>query len=144
MTFNIRDNSFYSDGKRIFLNSGEIHYFRIRRDLWDRHLDEAVNAGLKAVSTYVPWAWHEEDEGVFDFDGRSCPEKDLNGWLRKCREHGLQAIVKPGPFILAEFRGAGLPDWFLGKFGERVRMRTRSDVRVISDGVSLYNRDYLC
>jgi beta-galactosidase len=143
MTFNIRDNSFYSDGKRIFLNSGEIHYFRIRRDLWDRHLDEAVNAGLKAVSTYVPWAWHEEDEGVFDFDGRSCPEKDLNGWLRKCREHGLQAIVKPGPFILAEFRGAGLPDWFLEKYGEAVRMRTRGGARVMSDGVSLFNKDYL-
>lgn len=143
MTFNIRDNSFYGDGKRIFLNSGEIHYFRIRRELWDRHLDEAVTAGLKAVSTYVPWAWHEEEEGVFDFDGRSCPEKDLNGWLRKCKEHGLNAIVKPGPFILAEFRGAGLPDWFLEKYGEKVRMRTHGGARVMSDGVSLFNNDYL-
>jgi beta-galactosidase len=143
MTFSIRDNSFYLDDSRIFLNSGEIHYFRIRRELWDTHLDEAVNAGLKAVSTYVPWAWHEEEEGVFDFDGRSCPEKDLIGWLRKCREHGLHAIVKPGPFILAEFRGAGLPDWFLEKYGETARMRTRHGVRVMSDGVSLFNKDYL-
>ncbi len=143
MQFSVKDNNFYLDGHRIFLNSGEIHYFRIRRDLWDRHLDEAVSAGLKAVSTYVPWAWHEEEEGVFDFDGNSCPEKDLNGWLRKCKEHGLMAIVKPGPFILAEFRGAGLPDWFLERYGEGVRMRTRRGVRVMSDGVSLFNRDYL-
>ena len=143
MTFSIKNNNFYLDGKRIFLNSGEIHYFRIRRDLWDRHLDEAVSAGLNAVSTYVPWAWHEEEEGVFDFDGSSCPEKDLIGWLRKCREHGLHAIVKPGPFILAEFRGAGLPDWFLERYGEAVRMRTRSGARVMSDGVSLFNSDYL-
>jgi len=143
MKFSIRDNSFYQEGKRIFLNSGEIHYFRIRRELWDRHLDEAVNAGLKAVSTYVPWAWHEEEEGVFDFDGSSCPEKDLNGWLRKCQEHGLLAIVKPGPFILAEFRGAGLPDWFLDKYGESVRMRTRLGAKVMIDGVSLFNKDYL-
>lgn len=143
MTFNIKDNNFYLNGKRIFLNSGEIHYFRIRHELWDRHLDEAVGAGLKAVSTYVPWAWHEEVEGVFDFDGNSCPEKDLNGWLRKCKEHGLQAIVKPGPFILAEFRGAGLPDWFLERYGEGVRMRTRRGGRVMSDGVSLFNKDYL-
>lgn len=143
MTFSIRDNSFYLGGNRIFLNSGEIHYFRIRHELWDRHLDEAVNAGLKAVSTYVPWAWHEEEEGVFDFDGTSCPEKDLNGWLRKCSEHGLHAIVKPGPFILAEFRGAGLPDWFLEKYGEAVRMRTRRGTRVMSDGVSLFGSDYL-
>ncbi len=142
MTFSIKDNNFYLDGNRIFLNSGEIHYFRIRRELWDRHLDEAVSAGLKAVSTYVPWAWHEAEEGVFDFDGDSCPEKDLNGWLRRCREHGLYAIVKPGPFILAEFRGAGLPDWFLEKYGEAVRMRTRQGARVMSDGVSLFNDDY--
>lgn len=143
MTFTIRDNNFYIGDQKTFLNSGEIHYFRIRHELWDRHLDEAVNAGLKAVSTYVPWAWHEEEEGVFDFDGTSCPEKDLNGWLRKCSEHGLYAIVKPGPFILAEFRGAGLPDWFLEKYGESVRMRTRSGARVMSDGVSLFNTDYV-
>ena len=143
MTFSIKDNNFYLGDNRVFLNSGEIHYFRIRRELWDRHLDEAVSAGLKAVSTYVPWAWHEEEEGVFDFDGSSCPEKDLTGWLRKCREHGLYAIVKPGPFILAEFRGAGLPDWFLERYGDGVRMHTRRGVRVMSDGVSLFNRDYL-
>ncbi len=143
MKFSIKDNNFSLDDKKVFLNSGEIHYFRIRRELWDKHLDEAVSAGLHAVSTYVPWAWHEEKEGVFDFDGTSCPEKDLNGWLRKCKEHGLHAIVKPGPFILAEFRGAGLPDWFLERYGYDVRMRTRQGVRVISDGVSLFNKDYL-
>ena len=143
MTFSVKDNNFYLGGRRIFLNSGEIHYFRIRRGLWDKHLDEAVSAGLKAVSTYVPWAWHEEEEGVFDVDGSSCPEKDLTGWLRKCKEHGLHAIVKPGPFILAEFRGAGLPDWFLERYGDGVRMHTRRGVRVMSDGVSLFNKDYL-
>ncbi|MCU0459812.1 MAG: beta-galactosidase [Bacteroidales bacterium] len=143
MKFSVRDNNFYIDDRKVFLSSGEIHYFRIRRELWDRHLEEAVSAGLKAVSTYVPWAWHEEEEGVFDFDGNSCSEKDLNGWLRRCREHGLHAIVKPGPFILAEFRGAGLPDWFLEKYGEAVRMRTRRGKKVMSDGVSLFNSHYL-
>ena len=143
MKFTIKDNNFCLDDKKVFLNSGEIHYFRIRHELWDRHLDEAVSAGLIAVSTYVPWAWHEEEEGIYDFDGTSCPEKDLNGWLRKCKEHGLHAIVKPGPFILAEFRGAGLPDWFLERYGDDVRMHTRRGVRVISDGVSLFNKDYL-
>lgn len=143
MKFSVRENNFYIDDKKVFLNSGEIHYFRIRRELWDRHLDEAVSAGLKAVSTYVPWAWHEEEEGVFDFDGSTCSEKDLNGWLRMCKEHGLHAIVKPGPFILAEFRGAGLPDWFLERYGEAARMRTRRGTRVLSDGVSLFNENYL-
>jgi beta-galactosidase len=143
MKFEIKDNSFVLNGTRVFLNSGEIHYFRIRRELWDLHLDEAKRAGLTAVSTYIPWAWHEEAEGIFDFDGISHPEKDLNTWFRKCKEHGLLCIVKPGPFILAEFRGAGIPDWFLEKYGEAVRMRTRRGDRVMSDGVSLFNEVYL-
>ncbi len=123
MTYSIKGRNFIQDGKKVFLNSGEIHYFRIMRGLWDKHLGEAVKAGLTSVSTYIPWAWHEEEEGHFDFDGSTCPEKDLEGWLRCCREHGLTCIVKPGPFILAEFRGAGLPDWFVEKYGEEVRMR---------------------
>jgi beta-galactosidase len=143
MTFSVKGQNFWLDDKKIFLNSGEIHYFRIRHELWDRHLDEAVNAGLMAVSTYVPWAWHEEKEGHFDFDGSSCPEKDLIGWLRKCSDRGIYCILKPGPFILAEFRGAGLPDWFLDQYGDQVRMRDRRGVKVMSDGVSLFNEKYL-
>lgn len=142
MTFNIKGRNFIRDGKKIFLNSGEIQYFRIRRELWDLHLDEAVKAGLSTVSTYIPWAWHEEEEGHFDFNGSSCPEKDVAGWLRSCHDHGLTCIVKPGPFILAEYRGAGLPDWFLEKYGEEVRMRNSMGRRVMSDGVNLFNEHY--
>ena len=101
MTFHIRENNFYLNNQPAFLNSGEIHYFRIRRPLWDKHLEEARGAGLTTVSTYVPWAWHESEEGVMDFDGRSCPERDLQGWLQRCQAQGLTCIVKPGPFILA-------------------------------------------
>ena len=143
MNFYIKDDNFYLDDRKIFLNSGEIHYFRIKRELWDSHLDAAVEAGLSTVSTYVPWAWHETSEGVFDFGGSSCHERDLKGWLRRCREHGLTCIVKPGPFILAEFRGAGLPDWFVEKYGDEVRMRNSRGEKVPSDGVSLFNPKYL-
>lgn len=143
MTFSVKGRNFFQDDKKVFLNSGEIHYFRIRRELWDRHLDEAVNAGLSAVSTYIPWAWHEEKESLFDFTGATCPEKDLEGWLKSCHQRGLKCIVKPGPFILAEFRGAGLPDWFLAEYGEEARMRDRRGERVMSDGVSLFNESYL-
>ncbi len=114
MTFEFKDKNFYLNDKKVFLNSGEIHYFRIKRELWDKHLDAAKEAGLTTVSTYVPWAWHEPEEGVFDFNGATCPERDLVGWLQRCQAHGLYCILKPGPFILAETRGAGLPDWFIG------------------------------
>lgn len=143
MTFSVKEDSFLLNGNKVFLNSGEIHYFRIKRELWPRHLEAALEAGLTTVSTYVPWAWHESVEQVFDFDGLSSPERDLNGWLRLCREYGLTCILKPGPFILAETRGAGLPDWFLAKYHDEVKMRNSRGEVVLSDGVSLFNEKYL-
>jgi len=143
MKFNIKEGSFYLNDKKVFLISGEIHYFRIKRELWDTHLEAAREAGLTTISTYVPWAWHESEEGVFDFDGTSLPERDLKGWLAKCQAHGLKCILKPGPFILAETRGAGLPDWFLAQFEEEVKMRNSKGEKVASDGVSLFHPIYL-
>jgi beta-galactosidase len=143
MNFSIKGDSFYLDDKKVFLNSGEIHYFRIKKELWDKHLEAAKEAGLTTISTYVPWAWHEDAEGVFDFDGTSLPERDLKGWLKRCQDLGLTCIVKPGPFILAEFRGAGLPDWFMEKHGTEVKMRNRKGEIFPSDGVSLFNKIYL-
>ncbi len=143
MSFEVKESSFFLNGRKVFLNSGEIHYFRIKRELWDRHLEAAREAGLMAVSTYVPWAWHENEESVFDFDGLTCPERDLEGWLQRCQAHGLYCIVKPGPFILAEFRGAGLPDWFLERYGDEVKMHNSRGEKVMSDGVTLFNRHYL-
>lgn len=143
MAFKIKGDSFYLNDKKVFLNSGEIHYFRIKRELWDTHLEAAKEAGLTTISTYVPWAWHESEEGIFDFNGSSCPERDLSGWLKKCQALGLNCIVKPGPFILAEFRGAGLPDWFMEKYAEACKMRNSKGDIVPSDGVSLFNKVYL-
>jgi beta-galactosidase len=143
MKFDYKNKNFILNNKKVFLNSGEIHYFRIKRELWDKHLEAAKEAGLTTVSTYVPWAWHEPEEGTFDFNGASCPERDIYGWLQRCQDHGLTCIVKPGPFILAETRGAGLPDWFLDQYGDEVKMHNRKGEKVQSDGVSLFHPKYL-
>jgi beta-galactosidase len=143
MTFHIQGGNFLLNNKKTFLNSGEIHYFRIQRELWDKHLDAAREAGLTSISTYIPWAWHEPEEGAFDFDGATCPERDLNGWLQQCQARGFTCIVKPGPFILAETRGGGLPDWFLERHGQAVKMRNRKGELVASEGVCLFHPTYL-
>lgn len=140
--YTIKD-TFLLNGKKTFLNSGEIHYFRIPRELWDKHLAAAKEAGLDTVSTYVPWAWHEEREGEFDFSGKTHPQKDLEGWLQRCQALGLTCTLKPGPFILAEWRGAGLPEWFVDRYGAEVKMRNRKGEIVQSDGVSLFHPVFL-
>ncbi|MCB2219555.1 MAG: beta-galactosidase [Bacteroidetes bacterium] len=140
--FYYKGHNFYLNDKKVFLNSGEIHYFRIKRKLWNKHLEAAKEAGLTTVSTYVPWAWHEPEEGQFDFDGSTLPERDLKGWLERCHSYGLHCIVKPGPFILAETRGAGLPDWFLDQHAVAVKMHNRKGEIVASDGVSLFHPIY--
>ncbi len=143
MSFKIENEQFILNDKKVFLNSGEIHYFRIKRATWDIHLKAAKEAGLDVVSSYVPWAWHEATEGIFDFDGNSCPERDLTSWISLCEANGLKCILKPGPFILAEYRGAGLPDWFMEKHGQEVKMHNSQGTIVQSDGVSLFHPVFL-
>ena len=143
MMFEVKNGNFWLNGRKAFLNSGEIHYFRIKKELWSKHLAGAKEAGLTTISTYIPWAWHEPSEGVFDFDGVTCPERDLNGWLAKCTEYGLTCILKPGPYILAEFRGAGLPDWLLQKHEDQLRVRNSNGEFIGGDWVNLFHPIFL-
>lgn len=105
--------SFRLDGKRHFVYSGEVHYFRIARGRWALHLRKLKAAGLNTVSSYVPWCWHEFKEGSFDFSGRTNPSRDLVGFIKLASSFGLNVILKPGPVILAEYLHHGLPEWLL-------------------------------
>lgn len=96
-----------------FLLSGEFHYFRVPRPEWADRLRSVRDAGLGAVSIYVPWNWHQPSAGPFDFTGRSCPERDLVRALESIAAAGLRCIYRPGPFITAEWRNGGIPDWLL-------------------------------
>jgi beta-galactosidase len=99
------------DGRPGLLFGGEYQYFRMRRDLWEPMIEAVKEAGINTISIYIPWVWHEVQEGEFDFDGRTQPERDLRGFLYLCRRHGLSLITKPGPYIYAEYQGFGIPLW---------------------------------
>lgn len=104
-----------------WLLSGEWHYFRLPRDRWAARLAELRDAaGLEAVSVYVPWNWHEPAPGCLDFTGRSRPERDLRAALESVGEAGLSCVLRPGPFITAEWRGGGIPDWWVSAHPEAV------------------------
>ncbi|XP_043093436.1 beta-galactosidase [Puntigrus tetrazona] len=104
-------NSFIKDGEPFRYISGSIHYSRIPSVYWKDRLLKMYMAGLNAIQTYVPWSFHETVPGRYDFSG----DRDLGHFLQLCREIGLLVIMRPGPYICAEWDMGGLPSWLLKK-----------------------------
>ncbi|MBR1820269.1 MAG: beta-galactosidase, partial [Clostridia bacterium] len=99
------------DCRPFFGVSGEMHFSRVSPDQWEDAVVKMKCGGVNIVSTYVFWNVHEEEEGVFRFDG--C--RDLRRFLEVCERHGMMVIARIGPFAHGEMRNGGLPDWLYGK-----------------------------
>lgn len=99
--------TFYLDGKEFLLQSGAIHYFRVPKIYWYDRLLKLKECGLNCVETYVPWNLHEKEEGVFDFSDNL----DLLAFIDTAKDLGLYTIIRPGPYICAEWESGGLPYW---------------------------------
>jgi beta-galactosidase len=97
--------------------SGALHYFRVHPDHWADRIEKARLMGLNTIETYVPWNAHSPRPGVFDTDGIL----DLPRFLRLVGEAGMYAIVRPGPFICAEWDNGGLPPWLFREPGVGIR-----------------------
>ncbi|MBZ4665295.1 beta-galactosidase [Mahella sp.] len=106
------------NGQPMLIMSGEIHYFRLKRDDWQDRIDKLKAAGCNAVASYVPWLCHETLEGRIDLEGRIYTQLDLGGFIDLCKANGLYFIVRPGPFIMAEMKNEGLPYWIYDKHPE--------------------------
>ncbi|MGW0785995.1 glycoside hydrolase family 35 protein [Streptomyces sp. NPDC002913] len=115
--FTVEDGHFRLDGEPVRLLSGALHYFRVHEDQWEHRLSMLRAMGLNCVETYVPWNLHEPRPGDFRDVGA------LGRFLDAARGAGLMAIVRPGPYICAEWENGGLPSWVTGRFGRRVRTR---------------------
>ena len=94
---------------------GEYHYCRDDRDNWRFELDKMKAGGISVVSTYVFWIYHEEEEGIFDFSGN----KDIKTFFEYAQEAGLEICLRLGPWVNAECRNGGFPDWLLKKSCEK-------------------------
>ena len=101
-------NRLRREGRPTRILAGSLHYFRVHPDQWRDRLQRLVDLGVNTVDTYVPWNFHQPhiDEEP-DFTGW----RDLPAFLRTARELGLDAIVRPGPYICAEWTNGGLPTW---------------------------------
>jgi beta-galactosidase len=121
------DGRFELNGKPFFLYSGEMHYFRIPKSQWRARLKTLKSAGFNAVSTYIPWIWHEPTEGTWDFTGKTSPEQDILGFLDLARQEKLYVAARVGPVSNAELVNEGIPDWLLKKYPD-VFVTGRRDV----------------
>lgn len=111
------DRSFLINDERIWLVSGEMHYFRIPAALWADRLLQARRAGLNCISTCIAWNVHEPEEGKWDFDG----QKDISHFIALAEDLGMYVILRPGPYIGAAWDFGGLPSWLAGKSGVSYR-----------------------
>lgn len=116
-TFEIKGADFVLDGKPTLLRSGEIHYARTPHQYWRDRLKKAKAMGLNAVCTYVFWNFHEQKKGEWDFSG----DADLAQFCRIAQEEGLFVILRPGPYVCAEWDFGGYPAWLLKDRTTQVR-----------------------
>ncbi len=107
MTFEIKNGQFMRDGNAIKIISGAVHYFRNLPDTWRDIFKKMRAAGCNCVETYCVWNFHEKKPGVFDFTNNL----DIAGFIKMAQSEGLMAIVRPGPYICAEWEFGGLPWW---------------------------------
>ena len=102
-------DQFLLDGKPLQIMSGEMHYPRIPREYWRARFRMARAMGLNTISTYVFWNLHEPTPGQFDFGGNH----DVAAFVREAAAEGLHVIVRPGPYVCAEWELGGYPSWLL-------------------------------
>lgn len=110
-------SDFELDRNPIKILSGAIHYFRIPREDWSHSLHNLKALGFNTVETYIPWNFHETYEGEFDFSGA----KDIQHFIELAQEFELYVIVRPSPYICAEWEFGGLPAWLLNYKDMRIR-----------------------
>lgn len=126
--FEIRDN-FYLNGNPFQVISGSIHYFRVVPEYWRDRLEKLKAMGCNTVETYIAWNVHEPEKGRYDFGGRL----DLVRFVRTAQELGLYVILRPSPYICAEWELGGLPAWLLREDGMKLRSCHESFIRHVKE-----------
>lgn len=116
-TFEIKNGSFLYDGKPIQIHSGEMHYSRVPHQYWRQRLEMIKAMGMNAVTTYVFWNFQEPAPGIWDFKG----DRDIAQFVKIAGEVGLHVIIRPGPYVCAEWEFGGYPWWLQKVPGMEIR-----------------------
>ena len=116
-TFEAGNGTFLLNGKPFIVKAAEIHYPRIPREYWDHRIKMCKALGMNTVCIYIFWNIHEQREGEFNFTGNN----DIAAFCKLAQKNGMYVIVRPGPYVCAEWEMGGLPWWLLKKKDIRLR-----------------------
>lgn len=116
-TFSVGDKTFLLNGKPFVVKAAEVHYPRIPRPYWEHRIKMCKALGMNTLCLYIFWNIHEQREGQFDFTGNN----DVAEFCRLAQKNGMYVIVRPGPYVCAEWEMGGLPWWLLKKKDIRLR-----------------------
>lgn len=142
----INKNCVLINGAEFYLYSGEFHYFRVPKENWHDILTKMKEAYCNTVCTYVPWNWHESEEGKIDLTGESHPQRDLDGFLELIEDMGLYAIARPGPYICSEWLHGGIPQWLMEKHPEILALNAKGNppsLRIFYPPITYLHPTYL-
>jgi beta-galactosidase len=118
-TFSLGDSTFLLDGKSFQIIAGELHYVRIPDAYWKDRLHKAKAMGLNTVAVYCMWNMHEPEPGKWIFSGN----EDVAHFIKLAQQEGLWVILRPGPYVCAEWEFGGYPWWLLKEKDLQVRSR---------------------
>ncbi|MDD3079564.1 MAG: beta-galactosidase [Paludibacter sp.] len=120
-SFVVGENQYLLNEKPFVVRAGELHYTRIPREYWDHRIKMLKAMGMNTVCIYLFWNIHEQKQGVYDFSGQN----DVAEFVRLIQKNGMYCIVRPGPYVCAEWDMGGLPWWLLKK--KNLQVRRKSD-----------------
>ncbi len=126
--FEIKDN-FYLNGEPFKVISGAIHYFRTVPEYWRDRLEKCKAMGCNTVETYIPWNMHEPKKGEYCFEGIL----DVEKFIKLAEDLGLYVIIRPSPYICAEWEFGGLPAWLLKEDGVKIRVSNPHFLQQVED-----------
>jgi beta-galactosidase len=126
--FEIKD-TFYLNGEPFKVISGSFHYFRTVPEYWTDRLEKLKALGCNTVETYIPWNLTEPKKGEFNFEGMC----DIEKFIKTATELGLYIIIRPSPYICAEWEFGGLPAWLLKDRNMRLRVSYKPFLDAVED-----------
>ena len=118
-SFSIGNKTFLLNGQPFIVKAAEVHYPRIPRPYWEHRIKMCKALGMNTICIYIFWNIHEQREGEFNFTDNN----DVAEFCCLAQKNGMYVIVRPGPYVCAEWEMGGLPWWLLKKKDIKLRER---------------------